>query len=158
MRAWEGLAVPLVVAGDGELRDQVVDSTRRSASIRYEGRVPRERLFALMKQSKALVFPSEWYEGFPLLIAEAMACGVPVIAARLGAAASLVTEGETGLLFTAGDAGELSARIRWLESHPEDTVRMGGLARREYEAKYTADKNYDLLMAIYAHAARCSRD
>ena len=155
LRAWQGLDYSLVMLGDGELRSQVVGVSERSRTIRYEGAVPREKLFAIMKQSMALVFPSEWFEGFPLLIAEAMACGVPVIASRLGAAGALIVDGVTGLLFNLGDAADLAAKVRWLASHPEDAVRMGQQARQEYEAKYTPEQNYRLLMNIYAQAGAC---
>ena len=60
----------------------------------------------LMKAAKFLVFPSECYETFGLVAVEAFACGLPVIASRLGAVAEIVDEGRTGLLFRAGDPGD----------------------------------------------------
>lgn len=61
----------------------------------------------------ALVFPSVWYEGFPLSIVEAFAAGTPVIASRLGGMLEMIAEGKTGLLFHPGDADDLAHKIRW---------------------------------------------
>ena len=70
--------------------------------VRFLGRLSREAVIAAMHQASFLVFPAECYENFPLAIAEAFACGVPVIATRLGAMAEIVADGRTGLHFAAG--------------------------------------------------------
>jgi glycosyltransferase involved in cell wall biosynthesis len=104
-----------------------------------------------------LVFPSEWYETFGRVAAEAFACGVPVIASRLGAIAEIVEDGSTGLHFTPGDPGDLAAKVEWAWTHPDAMEDMGCAARREYEAKYTAERNYPMLMEIYDHVLRQRR-
>jgi glycosyltransferase involved in cell wall biosynthesis len=106
-----------------------------------------------MKSSLALVMPSLWYENFPRTLVEAFACGLPVIASRLGAMAALIRDGETGLLFHPGDAGDLAAKLGWAQAHPAEMRAMGATARGEYEAKYTPHHNQELLLQIYAEAA-----
>lgn len=115
-----------------------------------------EMIYAHMRQAAYLVFPSLWHEHFPRTIVEAYACGLPIIASRLGAMAELVEEGRTGLLFEPGSAQELAEKLRWAEAHPQEMRRMGQAARRLFEDKYTPEKNLERLLAIYA-AARAGR-
>ena len=82
-------------------------------------------------------------------IAEAFACGTPVICSRLGAMEEIVTDGRTGLHFVAGDPNELAAKVEWAWNHPAELQEMSTLARREYESHYTAEMNYSMLMGIY---------
>ena len=102
-----------------------------------------------MGEAAFLVFPSECYEGFPRVLAEAFAKGLPVLATALGSQASIVADGRTGLHFRPGDPEDLAAKVEWLLAHPEELGRMRKEARAEYEAKYTAERNYEQLMAIY---------
>lgn len=109
-------------------------------------------IMARMREASFLVVPSICYETFPRTIVEAYACGLPVIASRLGALVDIVKDGITGLLFNPGDANDLAIKIAWAESHPDDMMRMGKSARLEYDAKYTAERNYQILAEIYEDA------
>jgi glycosyltransferase involved in cell wall biosynthesis len=102
-----------------------------------------------MKGARFLVLPSEWYEGFPMAIVEAFASGLPVIASRLGAMAEIVEDGRTGIHFTIGDPEDLAFKVEWAWTHEKEMQEMGKEARREYEMKYTAERNYTMLMDIY---------
>ena len=99
-----------------------------------------------------LVFPSEWYETFGRVAAEAFAAGTPVIAADIGAVAELVEHGRTGLIFRPGDPEDLATQVEWALSHPAELRGMREEARAEFEAKYTAETNYLALMEIYEAA------
>lgn len=110
-----------------------------------------------MRGARALVMPSLWYENFPRTLVEAFACGLPVIASRLGAMAALVRDGETGLLFEPGNADDLADKLVWADTHPEEMARMGETARREYEQKYTPQRNIEILLDIYADAITANR-
>ncbi len=138
---------PLVkVVGDGPL---MPTNLHTYPNVEWLGYLPRERVIELMQRASVLVFPSEWYEGCPLTIIEAFATGLPVIASRLGNMAEMVTDGVTGLLFGPTDSADLAAVIEWALSHPDETAGMGAHARREFEQKYTPQKNYEALMEIY---------
>lgn len=102
-----------------------------------------------MSRAMALVLPSIWYENFPRTLVEAFACGLPVIASKLGALAELVQEGTTGLLFEAGNAEDLASKLRWAHNNPQKMLEMGKNARRQYESEFAAEKNYQQLIAIY---------
>jgi len=150
--AWRTLAdIPLVIAGDGPLRQEVEAAAALSCgrSLRIVGRQDRAGVAALMRGARFLVFPSAWYECFPLVIAEAFACGLPVVASGQGAAAEMVSDGATGLHFRPGDARDLAAKARTLWSRPDLGRRMGREARLQFERAYSARRNYGLLMSIY---------
>jgi glycosyltransferase involved in cell wall biosynthesis len=109
-------------------------------------------ILARMQAARALVMPSVWYEGFPRTIVEAFATGLPVIASRLGAMATSIDDGRTGLLFEPGNAADLAEKLRWAQANPEAMAEMGHAARAEYETRYTPEKNYEMLMGIYTEA------
>ena len=105
-----------------------------------------------MSQAMALILPSIWYENFPRTLVEAFGCGLPVIASRIGALGELIEHGVTGLLFSPGDADDLAEKMAWAQQHPEQMADMGRNARALYEAEFTADRNYELLIQIYHDA------
>jgi glycosyltransferase involved in cell wall biosynthesis len=86
------------------------------------------------------------------VIAEAFCQGLPVIASRIGALAEIVDEGRTGLLFSAGDAGDLAIKVRWAHQHPDAMRTMGANARKVYEERYSPSVNFRQLIAIYKAA------
>jgi glycosyltransferase involved in cell wall biosynthesis len=151
LRAWQKTTVPLLIAGEGPLRQELENfaANQGLSGVSILGRLAPDRLIPLMRGARFLLVPSEWYEAFPLTISEAFACGVPVIASRLGAMQEIVEDGRTGLQFTPGDADDLAAKVEWSWTHPEQMQAMGCAARSEYEAKYTAERNYQMLMEIY---------
>ena len=102
-----------------------------------------------MHEAHALVFPSIWFEAFPVTIAQAFACGLPVIASRLGSLTEIVSDGSSGLHFAAGDATELAAKLEWAWEHPAEMQTMGLQARKEFDAKYTAERNYQHLVGLW---------
>lgn len=116
-----------------------------------------EEIYARMRNAACLVMPSLWYENFPRTLVEAYACGLPVVASRLGAMAELVVEGKTGLLFEPGNAADLALTLEWAERHPEEMRRMGATARRLYESRYTPEANFRQLTAIYEDAIHARR-
>jgi glycosyltransferase involved in cell wall biosynthesis len=155
LRAWQGLkGAPLKMVGDGPLMGEVraFVQEQKLGCVEVLGQRARQEVLTLIKGARFLVFPSGCYEGFPVTIAETFACGVPVVASRLGAMAEVVEAGRTGLFFTPGDADDLSAQVRWAFTHSGEMAQMGRWARQEFQAKYTADRNYEMLMAIYRKA------
>lgn len=141
-------SIKILVAGDGPFKSEVQNSSK----VKYEGQLANNELIKKLHDSVALIFPSIWYEGMPMLIVEAFACGKPVIASNLGSMAELIQDGKTGLLFELGNAADLAEKINWAYLHKEEMKQMGINAREEYEQKYTAERNYNLLMKIYNEA------
>jgi glycosyltransferase involved in cell wall biosynthesis len=152
--AWDelGQLFPLKIVGEGALSDQVQQAAVNNPAIEYLGAKDSSEVAELIKRASFLVFPSHWYEGLPLTILESYAAGTPVIASALGAMNSLVKHGRTGLHFRAGDAGDLIRQVQWALSHPARLAGMRREARHEFEANYTADRNYDMLMHVFCLA------
>lgn len=159
LAAWEqlGSGVPLKIVGDGPLASEVARACESSRKIEWLGRVSASVALSLMGGALLVILPSECYENFPRVIVEAYAKGTPVIASNLGALAELVEDGRTGLRFRPGDPRDLAAKIEWAWTHPHELAQMGREARREYEEKYTAERNYEQLMAVYQLAQRFHR-
>jgi glycosyltransferase involved in cell wall biosynthesis len=151
--------IPLRIVGDGPLRPELEREKLVSGldNVFFDGQLERTLVLKAMTQARFVVFPSNCYECFPLVIAEAYACGVPVIVPRLGAMAEIVEDGRTGLHFSSGDPEDLAARVAWAWSHAAEMEEMGRAARAEYEAKYTPERNYKILMEIYERAICTSR-
>ncbi len=158
LRAWRvvGPQVRLLIIGEGPLASTVAAATNDLPSVTWLGRRDPPEILSIVREAKFLVFPSEWYETFGRVIAEAFATATPVIAAGHGAAAELVAEGVTGLHFRPGDPLDLAAKVLHLNSHPSVRVRMRAAARKEFEDRYTADVNYRLLLAIYHRAMQAT--
>jgi glycosyltransferase involved in cell wall biosynthesis len=156
LAAWKRLprSIPLHIVGDGSAREQLQAEALRAGltNVEFKGQLPREQTLAAINRARFLVFASEWYENFPVTIAESFACSAPVICSRLGAMQEIVSDGRTGLHFAPADAEDLAAKVEWAWIHPQQMREMGVQARAEYESKYTAEKNYPLLMEIYNRA------
>jgi len=156
LTAWQQLRVhvPLRIAGSGPEREflEAHGKQMELSDVRFLGGQPHDEVIAALKGARFLLFTSEYYETFGMAIIEAFACGVPVICSRLGAREEIVERGRTGLHYTPGDAGDLAQKVEWAWTHPEEMAAMGRAARAEYEAKYTAERNYPMLMEIYERA------
>jgi len=154
LAAWDrlGTRIPLKIVGDGPLRDRVVEAAARQPTVEWLGHRPTADVHALMGKADMLVFPSQWYETFGRVAAEAFATGTPVIAANIGAVAELVEHGRTGLKFRPGDPEDLVTQVEWALSHSAELRNMREEVRAEFEAKYTAERNYRALMEIYEAA------
>lgn len=150
LAAWRLVSdIPLKIVGDGPLMREVRDATGQSDAIELLGWISRQELIRVLKASCFLVFPSVWYEGLPLTIIEAFACGVPVVASRLGAMAEIVQDQVTGLHARPRDSRDLAAKVQWAWDNPYLMQEMGEQARLEYLAKYAAERNYQTLLDIY---------
>lgn len=141
LQAWRQLprTFSLQVLGDGPSSTQLEsEAAGNLPQITFLGRLPRERVIEAMKNARFVIFPSELYENFPLTILEAFACGVPVIASRLGAMEEIVVDGHTGFFFEPGNADDLARTVTRAWEQTSQLSYMGQQARAEYETKYTA--------------------
>ena len=92
----------------------------------------------------------------PQIIVESLAVGTPVVASRVGAMAEMIDHGVAGLLFDPGDAGDLARTVRQAIAEPDHLRFMRSEARAAFEHRYSAARNYELLMEIYETAIRLS--
>lgn len=149
--AWEFLReIPLKIVGDGPLRGELTEYVlRKRLPIQFLGLCARPAVLHAVRHALVQVIPSEWYEGFPMVVPEAYACGTPVVCSRIGSLEEIVREGETGARFEAGDAADLARTVKRLVNDPAGLLRMREHARAEFLARYTSDRNFHLLMEIY---------
>lgn len=154
-QCWEKIReIPLKIIGEGPLLESLkkIRTSKNLYNIQLLGRYERKKVFQVMKSAMFILYPSEWYEMFGLICIEAFACGKPVIASRLGSMAEIVEDGVTGLHFEPGNSEDFAMKIQWLINHPNECRYMGENARKVYLEKYTADKNYKILMKVYNKA------
>lgn len=158
--AWEHVLpafLDLVVVGDGPQRELL--EGRQTKRARFLGwREPAE-VRRLMLTARALAFPSIWYESFPLTVVEALAAGLPVLAADLGSPAEIVRTVGPDWLVSSADVDGWSAALRKLESSENAGAidLTGQRARALYEASFTPRHSVTQLGDIYAEVVAARR-
>ena len=100
--------------------------------------------------AKAVILPSQWYEGFPMTITEAFSMGTPMIVGDIGNNGALVKDGVNGMKFRYDDAGDLVRTIERFENVDRDAL--GKRAYMDYQRLYSAEANYEMLKKIYDRA------
>jgi glycosyltransferase involved in cell wall biosynthesis len=157
LNAWNLLPkhYPLCIVGDGPERAALEAKARelRLSGVAFRGWLSRAEAIETVKRARFSVVPSVWYEGFPMCVVEAFACGTPVLCSRLGGLEEIVRDHATGLHFVPGNERDLAAKVEWAWSHEAELIQMGRTARGTYESEYTAEKNYFQLMSIYEQAS-----
>jgi len=142
MMAAAGQPVRVLFAGDGPRRDAL---RQRAQALGIMGHVDFlgvvHDVAQLLHASDVVVLPSyDVVETLPLSLLEAMACGIPVIASRVGSVPEVVADGETGLLVEPGSAAELAAAINATLEDPAAALRRAEFARRRIETYYSVDR------------------
>ena len=149
----------LEIAGDGPERSALearVRTLRLGDRVRFLGQLSPAEVERRTGRVRLLAVPSLCFEGFPLVIRDAFAAGVPVVASRLGALERIVEDGATGLLFSPGDAADLHRRVSRAWADPALLASLGAAARAAFEGRYTADRSYEALLNVY-ESARAGR-
>ncbi|MFD0075867.1 glycosyltransferase [Streptomyces sp. NPDC127166] len=158
MAAWDALAadggvgVPLVIAGAGPMEPEVTAWAAGRDDVRYAGLYDPAQCREAVARSVAVVAPSMARETFGLVVAEAMAAGVPAVAAAHGGFVELVDEGVTGLLHRPGEAASLAACLRRVTDGPDRNREMGRAARRRYEQLFSPSVGLERLVEEYRTA------
>lgn len=154
VEAWSRVSsFPLKILGSGPLQEELQNKVlSENLNIDFLGFLPLAEVLEKVKGADFQIVPSECYEGFPLTVVEAYACGTPLIASRIGSLDEVVVEGETGLKFEPGNPYDLADKVNTFIKEPEQLTVFRHKARTLFEKKYTADHNYEILMNIYQHA------
>lgn len=138
----------IAVMGEGPAAEALAGHPR----LDLRGPCSRETVQAAMARAAAVVLPSLWYEGLPMVLAEAFAAGTPVVASRIGALAGLVADGVTGLLAAPGDAADLARALDRIHDDPAGAAAMGRAARAVYEREWHEEATTRALLDIYRDA------
>jgi glycosyltransferase involved in cell wall biosynthesis len=140
------------VAGEGPLIESIESAAARGR-LRLLGSLDPPGVLNAMKRSVAVVIPSIWYEGFPMVVLEAFATATPVIASGIGSLAEVIDDAITGMLVEPGDGTTLARQVRWAVDHPDEMGSMGANARRRYNEQYRGRNHLAELLATYQGAA-----
>jgi glycosyltransferase involved in cell wall biosynthesis len=144
--------VKLRIVGTGPLSGELETLAAHEglANVEFVGYRSGDDLKELVAGSTFVVVPSECYENSPLTVYEAFALGKPVIGSAIGGIPELILDGETGLLFPAGDRDALADRLRRLWADRGLAAEMGAAARGRVEREYGPQKHYEEIMGIYS--------
>lgn len=139
----------LLVVGDGELGLELERQAARlglGSNVTFTGR--REDVSRIMMALDVLVAPSLW-EGFGLVLLEAMAAARPIIASRVSAIPEIVADGETGLLVSPGDSARLTDALLTLLRDPARASEMGRRGRQRLAQQFTVARMVEQTRAVY---------
>lgn len=154
LAAWEDIDHPLTVIGDGPLGDRL--RSRAARNVHFLGRQAPGEVSAALSRAALLVFPSLCRENLPLVVAEAMAHGVPVLASPGGAVDGMIAAGVSGTFAAAGDASAWRDAARALLGDRDGLARLGLGARTAYEARYHPDHVTRRRLEMYGSVLRAA--
>ena len=149
IEAWKLMgdnAPKLVLCGTGPMEDWCRKEIEHyHLNIEMKGFLPNNEVRSIIAESKAMLLPTQWYEGFPMSMVESFSVGTPVICSDLGNAGSLIEDGVNGLKFSSCSSKALAFAVNKIDQYPDIYQRTFSL----YKEKYTEDRNYRQLLEIY---------
>ncbi|HUR68345.1 MAG TPA: glycosyltransferase family 4 protein [Candidatus Thermoplasmatota archaeon] len=137
----------LVLAGEDQGWRAKLAAASREPLV-FTGHLPDDLYRSALAAADLLVLPSEW-EAFGIVLAEAAACGTPVVATRVGGAPDVVHDGVTGKLVEYGDVDALAEAMGALLSDPAMRARMGAAGQARAFAEYSWDAVVERTIALY---------
>jgi len=151
LEAWNRTPVEyeLHIYGDGIYREACERAAKEHPNIHYLGFQPQNVVFADLADAAALLFPSEWYEGYPMILAESFSMGRPVVAAGIGNHGDIVGSSGGGVLFALGDKAGFEAA---LDEVIANNGKYSGNAYQYFLENQTKESNYRKLCDIYERA------
>ncbi len=154
LEAWRrlGQTLPLKIVGDGPYFEAAAAQVSELKNVELLGWQDSDAVYRLIGDASCIVMPSRLYEGQPVVVIEALAMGTPVIISRTGPLQELIEDKTTGRLFTPGDSQDLKEKIEWMVDNKDKHGAMRAAARAAFDAKFSAERNFELLTDIYRTA------
>jgi len=151
LRSWKELNkdYKLHIYGDGNLKDYVEDFAKKNSNIEYMGFKSQEEIFKDLSESKALIFSSNLYEGYPMIIAEAFSTGIPVVSSNIGNQKDIIEKSKGGCLFELDNIQSFKESIRNIIINFEE---YSNNSKKYYDKCLSEEYNYRLLEGIYEKA------
>jgi glycosyltransferase involved in cell wall biosynthesis len=148
--------VRFVIAGTGPLDDGLRARAGHMGldNVEFLGYVTGDELRSVFREALCVLVPSEWYENAPITVFEAFAFGKPVVGASIGGIPELVVDGETGLLFEAGDEAALAERVTRLALDRRAAAEMGRAARAKLERDHSPETHCRRILDVYERVIR----
>lgn len=143
--------IKYIIVGKGEEENTINEEIKKNNlnNVFFRGPVWGEEMETIIEQSRFVVVPSEWHEPSPYVVLQSFSHSKPVIASRVGGLPEMITDGEDGYLFKAGDVDELAKTIRELFFNNELVLSMGKKARIKVETNYSPDLYYKETMKLF---------
>jgi glycosyltransferase involved in cell wall biosynthesis len=153
--------IPFRIAGDADRMSHLQRSA--PSNVRFVGHLSGDALHQFYAGCRMVTLCSTWFEGFPMMLIEAMLHGKPIVCSNIGGLPEIVDDGKTGTLFQPGDPLQLRDHLRRLWSEPDLCRRMGMAGWSKAHSEYSSERYYERLMELYHHAlkvqpARAGRD
>lgn len=147
------LAWKATIAGNGDVaaHRQAAERLGVANRVRLPGWLGPAEVEALLLDADVLTLPS-FAENLPMVIIEAFAYGVPVVATPVGAVAEVVEDGVTGFLAPVGDAGALAAAIQKLVESSDLRRKLGAAARESHARRFEMTGYIERLIQIWRSA------
>ncbi len=148
----QGVDAEADVVGGGPLQEELERRARAlglGERVRWHGALGHDAVAALYAQADVFCLPS-FAEGLPVVVLEAMAAGLPVVASRITGIPEAITDAEDGLLVTPARPDLLAEALARLARDPELRARLGGAARRRIEAELTEEAGAEAIHAALA--------
>ncbi len=144
----------LHVAGEGPEATRLAALAESEAPglVRFHGRLPKPELHALLRTASVVAVPSRWYENQPMIVLEAMACGVPVVASDLGGLSELIEPGVNGALTAPEDPDALAGALAPFLENPDSALAMGRAGRARVEQDFSPTLHLARLEDYYIEA------
>ncbi|MEI7063663.1 glycosyltransferase family 4 protein [Dickeya chrysanthemi] len=139
--------IPLKIAGNGPLYNDLVAWFPNAEFLGYKQQ--GAELNTLIKQARAVIVPSEYYENCSMSVLESMAFAKPVVGGRIGGIPEQIRDNIDGVLFEPGNIQALADVLDDLALHPQKAQKMGLSARQRLSEKYSLDKHTASLLALY---------
>lgn len=145
---WEKMSekYKLHIYGVGPLEKYVKERVQNSHNILYLGFCTRAEIFEDMSKSMAMIFPSLWYEGYPMTIADSMAIGCPVVSSNVGNAANIIRKSKGGMIY---DSNKKDDFINVIETVIKNNDELRKNSSLYYSKILSRDKNYITQIGIY---------
>ncbi|MFD2553257.1 glycosyltransferase family 4 protein [Sphingobacterium tabacisoli] len=141
------------IFGDGPLVEKVKQASQLHPNIIYGGFQQKETLDYYLSSSQALIVPSIWFEGMPMTVLEAFACGTPVMASKIGILEEMIQNGKNGFLFEPNDEKSIIDTIHnWQALSIDDKNVISENCKKDFSDTYSSQKNVLLLETIYKEA------
>lgn len=150
IKAFEKIDINLDILGDGPLFNKI--KKKKFNNIKLHGNLPRDEVNNFISKSKFLVFPSEWYESFPMTILEAFREGTLVLASNIGSIKSIIKDKFNGILFEPGNTLDLIDKVKWILNNQKECDQIALNANNEFNKKYSSEVNYKQLIDVYEKA------
>lgn len=150
LKAWMQMgqrAPKLIICGSGPLEEwcrQTIQENQLNM-VEFRGQTKWDEVQKLMGKARAMILPTQWYEGFPMTIVEAYSVGTPVIGPDMGNVGDLIEEGVTGWKYQTSSEESIKQTIINAMRMPVNYNQIGEL----YKQRYSSELNYQQLTNIY---------